>query len=262
MNPNDQILEFVLNEPGASIEHLCWVFNLTEYRLKRILRHIEDDLLGKTIVHHHKNGVWIVELDSERCLGIDWIEDDNGGYIQCAREPEFPDMRCWHHSGWENTEMIAFERRLSYLTGPCEPNPYSVSHLSMIEVDELFSTLNPILPATLLQQQQKKKFMSMLLSALAIMRWKDQMRGRRTEQEIPREFADRHRRSSINTFEFSLQRYFQVLELSPDSTKQDVMKAWRRLARRFHPDTMDGDEERMKIINLAKERIFHVRGWD
>ncbi|MGO9123235.1 MAG: J domain-containing protein [Desulfomonilaceae bacterium] len=262
MNLNDQILKFILDEPGASIERLCGAFNLTEYRLKRIFRNIENGLRGRTIVHHHKNGVWIVEVDSERCLGIDWMEHDNNGYIQCGREPEFPDARCWHHSGWENPELIAFERRLSYLTGPTEPNPYSVSHLSMTEVDELFKTLNGILPATLLQQQQKKKFMSMLLSALAILRWKYQMRGRRTEQEIPREFADRHRRSSINTFEFSLQRHFQVLELSPDSTKQDVMKAWRRLARRFHPDTIDGDEERMKIINLAKERIFYVRGWD
>jgi hypothetical protein len=262
MNLNDQILEFILNEPGASIERLCGVFNLTEYRLKRVFRHIEDGLAGKNLMRHRENGVWVVEVDSERCLGIDWMGHDNGGYTQCGREPEFPDMRCWHHSGWENLEMIAFERRLGYLTGPSEPNPYSVSHLSMIDVDELLKTLNRIQPATLRQQEQKKKFMSMLLSALAILRWKHQMRGRGTEQEIPWEFADRHRRSSINTFEFGLQRHFQVLELSPDSTRQDVMKAWRRLARRFHPDTIDGDEEKMKTINLAKERIFHVRGWD
>ncbi len=262
MDLRDQILKFILDEPGASVERLCRLFTVSEYRLKRIFRHIEKDLHGKNIAHDHKNGVWIVEVDPERCLGIDWMGPDNGGYVQCGRLPEFPDARCWHHSGWENAEMIAFERRLGYLTGPSEPNPYSMSHLSPEEIDELLKALNRIAPATLMQQEQKKRFMSMLQSALAILRWKYQMRGRRIEQEIPWEFADRHRKSSIKTFEFSLQRHFRVLELSPNSTKEEVMKAWRRLARRFHPDTVDGDEERMKAINLAKERIFRVRGWD
>ena len=158
--------------------------------------------------------------------------------------------------------MIAFERQLGYLAGPCEANPYTLSHLSIEQVEELIKTLNLILPATFLQQEQKKRFMAMLLPALAILRWKDQMRRRRMGQTIPPEFAERHRRSSINIFEFSLKRHFQVLELSSDSTKEQVLKAWRKLARRYHPDTLDGDEERMKAINLAKEKIFHVRGWD
>ena len=68
----DQILKLIVDEPGASIERLCRVFHLTEYRLKRILRHIEADLRGKTIVHDPNHGVWIVEVDSERCLGINW----------------------------------------------------------------------------------------------------------------------------------------------------------------------------------------------
>ena len=258
----DQILQLIVDRPGASIDRLCRVFRLTEYRLKRVLRHIEADLRGKTIVHDRNHGVWIVEVDPERCLGINWAPKNGDGYVQCEREPEFPDGRCWRHSGWENTEMIAFERQLGYLAGPCEANPYTLSQLSIEQVEELIKTLNLIDPATFLQQEQKKRFMAMLLPALAILRWKDQMRRHRMGQTVPPEFAERHRRSSINIFEFGLKRHFQALELSSDSTKEQVLKAWRKLARRYHPDTLDGDEEMMKAINLAKEKIFRVRGWD
>jgi DnaJ-domain-containing protein 1 len=261
MEMHDQILKLIVDHPGASTESLCRAFHLTEYRLKRVFRHIEADLHDKTIVHDPNHGVWIVEIDSERCLGIDWAANRGGGYVQCEREPEFPDGRCWRHSRCENAEMVAFERQLGYLAGPCEANPYTLSHLSVEQVEELIKALNLIDPATFMQQEQKKRFMAMLLPALAILRWKDQMRRRRTGQTIPPEFAERHRRSSINVFEFALKRHFQALGLSSDSTKEQVLKAWRKLARRYHPDTVDGDEDRMKAINLAKEKIFRIRGW-
>ena len=38
--------------------------------------------------------------------------------------------------------------------------------------------------------------------------------------------------------------------------------AWKRLAKRCHPDREGGDEEKMKAVNLAKERIFRLRRWD
>jgi DnaJ-domain-containing protein 1 len=262
MEMYDQILQLIVDQPGASTERLCRVFHLTEYRLKRVFRHIEADLRGKTIVHDTDHGVWIVEVDPERCLGINWASNHGGGYVQCEREPEFPDGRCWRHSGWENAEMVAFERQLGYLAGPCEANPYTLSQLTIEQVEKLIKTLNLIAPTTFMQQERKKIFMAILLPALAILRWKDQMRRRRMGQRIPPEFAERHRRSSINIFEFSLKRHFQALELSSDSTKEQVLKAWRKLARRYHPDTLDGDEERMKAINLAKEEIFRIRGWD
>ena len=262
MEMYDQILQLIVEHPGAPIERLCQVFHLTEYRLKRVFRHIEANLRGKTIVYGPDHGVWIVEVDSERCIGINWQGNHGGGYVQCEREPEFPDGRCWRHSAWENLELVAFERQLGYLVGPCEANPYTLSQLSIDQVEELTKTLNLIAPATFMQQERKKRFMVMLAPALAILRWKDQMRRRRMGQGIPREFAQRHSRSSINILEFSLKSHFEALELSSDSTKEQVLKAWRKLARRYHPDTLDGDEERMKAINLAKEKIFRIRGWD
>ena len=82
MDFSDQILKFIFDEPGASVERLCSQFTVNEYRLKRIFRRIEKDLRGKNIVYHHENGVWIVEVDPERCLGIDWMGRDNGGYVR------------------------------------------------------------------------------------------------------------------------------------------------------------------------------------
>ena len=79
---------------------------------------------------------------------------------------------------------------------------------------------------------------------------------------IPPEFFERHRRSSGNTFDYALKKHFLVLEVASDATRQQVLNAWRRLARRHHPDAAGGDEERMKAINLAKERIFRIKRWD
>ncbi len=262
MKLENKVLKLILDAPGTSKEKLRSLFDLTEYRLKRILRHIEADLPGATLVHHLENGVWIVQIDPAKCLGVDWMGTLRRGYVQCSRRPRFSDGRCWHHSRWEDPEMIAFERRLGYLSGPCEPSPYSLSQLTIIELEELIQALKDIVPKTLMDRNRKNKFMAMLLPALAILRWKDRMRRRRVGHWASPEFAERHRRSSVNLFEFSLRQHFQVLELSSDSTREDVLKAWKKLAKRYHPDTSDGDEEKMKAINSAKERIFKIRGWD
>ena len=81
-------------------------------------------------------------------------------------------------------------------------------------------------------------------------------------RRIPPEFEERHRRSSINTYEYSLKKYFILLEVSESASRDDVLKAWRKMARRYHPDAEGGDEEMMKHVNLAKERIFRLRRWD
>jgi DnaJ-class molecular chaperone len=57
---------------------------------------------------------------------------------------------------------------------------------------------------------------------------------------------------------WSGQDYYQVLSVTPDSSLQDVDKAYRKMAFRFHPDrNMMSDEcnERMKQINIAYTAI-------
>ncbi len=259
---HQKILKIIMDEPGTSWKRLRDLFDLTEYRLKRVLRHINRELSGETVVHDHENGVWIVALDPAKCLGTEWCGIRAGGYIQCSGKPDFPDGRCWRHSQCENSELTALARRLYYVAGPCEPTPYTVGQLSLSTVEELLGSLRMIVPATLHDSNQKQKLMKTLLSGRALAKWKDMMRHRRMEPRFPPEFAERHRRSSVNPFEFGLKQHFLVLEIPPESTKKQVLKAWRRLARRYHPDTGSGDEERMKTINLAKERIFRIRRWD
>lgn len=88
------------------------------------------------------------------------------------------------------------------------------------------------------------------------------IRRHRTEQRIPPEFFDRNRTASSRPMEFSFKRYFIVLEVSPKATKEEVLRAWRKLARQHHPDVEGGDEEKMKEVNDAKDRIFRIRRWD
>ena len=48
---------------------------------------------------------------------------------------------------------------------------------------------------------------------------------------------------------------FTTLNISSDSTEQQVLKAWRALAGKHHPDK-NGDEEHMKKLNEAKDRCL------
>jgi DnaJ-domain-containing protein 1 len=262
MNVHEQVLNTILEKPGTSKRHLCRIFELSDYRLNRVLRIIERDLEGRTIVHSHENGVWLVNVDSDKCSGMIWHGPEKGGYHQCGSLPRFQDGRCYEHTQCENPEIVAFRRKLEYLVGPVEPTAHYVSQLPIHVVEELLKKLHLIAPHTRRDELTRSRFFSMIKAALAHLKWKEEMRRRRDEDRIPPEFFERHRRSSINPFEYSLKKYFIVLEVPTDATKEEVLRAWRKLARQYHPDLEDGDEERMKAINLAKDKIFRIRRWD
>ena len=51
---------------------------------------------------------------------------------------------------------------------------------------------------------------------------------------------------------------YKVLGLSPDASDEDVKRAYRRLAKKYHPDLNPGDKEaarRMQEVNAAYEQI-------
>ena len=57
------------------------------------------------------------------------------------------------------------------------------------------------------------------------------------------------------------ENYYQTLGISKDATQKDIKKAYRRLARKFHPDLNPGDksaEERFKNINEAYEILSDI----
>jgi DnaJ like chaperone protein len=66
----------------------------------------------------------------------------------------------------------------------------------------------------------------------------------------------------------SLDEAYNVLEVSPDATNQEVRTAYRKLALKHHPDrvaTLGDDvrkaaEEKFQQINNAKEMIYKARG--
>jgi molecular chaperone DnaJ len=45
--------------------------------------------------------------------------------------------------------------------------------------------------------------------------------------------------------------YYKVLGVSPDATDKEITKAYRRLARQYHPDANPGHEEQFKEISAA-----------
>ncbi len=261
MVPMDTILAAIAHNPGTSKEALCSRFDLTRYRLHRALRHVARDLRGQILVHDDENGVWIIDIDPRRCTGTDWMGADAGGYSQCASEPQFADGCCYVHSRCENPETVAFNRRLSYLCGPAEPSAAGLSELSVPVLEELMAELMLISPLTLHDHKATRHMLRLLTFALARRRYKDELRRGRSEPQIPREFAARHSASSINPFEFMLKKHFACLDLPCTATKEEVLKAWRLLAKKHHPDAAGGDEEEMKKINLAKEKIFKIRCW-
>lgn len=44
---------------------------------------------------------------------------------------------------------------------------------------------------------------------------------------------------------------YEILEISPNSTKDQITKAYRRLAKLYHPDKPNGDTEKFQKINYA-----------
>lgn len=263
MNVREEILKLIQEQPGTPREMLCRLFDLTDYRLNRVFRHIERDLAEQRLMHDKQNGCWIIDIDSSRCSGTEWLGREKGGYVQCSGAPEFPDGSCYEHTLYENPEMVAFQRLLFYLVGPAEPSTRSLCQLSLLQLDELLATVQRIAPASRRDQVAKRKLLAMTLAARATLRWRDAMRRRRMEEpRMPPEFEERHRRSSMNTYEYSLKKHYRVLEVSETASREDVLKAWRKMARQYHPDAEAGDEEMMKTVNLAKEKIFRVKRWD
>jgi len=262
MSLEEQVLICVIEQPGVSRRRLCDMFDLSDYRLNRVFRHLERDFTEKTIVHHPDHGVWLVDLDPERCSGMNWTGAEAGGYQQCLAPGELADGCCYAHSQYENPEMVAFLRKLAYLVGPAEPTAHRIFQLSITEVEALVDRLANISPLTLKDARNKAKYSQILKAGLAMLRWRLQRRRAGSDSWIPPEFRHRHARSSVNPFEYSLKKYFELLQVPTDAAKQEVLKAWKKLCRRFHPDMEGGDEDKMKQINLAKERIFKIRRWD
>jgi hypothetical protein len=256
----EQIVQLILDRPGISKDCLCESFELSPYRLNRTLRVIERDLTTGRVIHFEQ-GVWIIRIDYNKCLGI--LRDTEAGTVgQCGRSPEFPDGRCYEHSESENSEMVAVLQRIRALIGPADPSAYLIGQLPVETVEGLLRRLVYLRPIHRNDSRRRERMIKIVRSALAFLRWKEAMRRQRRGPEIPREFWERHKNSSINPFEFSVKKCFLTLELTPEAAREEVLKAWRRLARKYHPDHGHGDEERMKSINVAKERIFRIKRWD
>lgn len=265
MNQTEIVLQFVMENPGAPRNVVSETFCLSDYRLNRVFRHINRDLCGRSLETDPENGLWVVDINPNMCLGYEWFGADNGGLKQCRQEPLFNDGRCYKHSGVENPELTAFKRRLTYLIGPCDPNPWHLTQLSLHVVEEMFQTLRRISPLTQKDFDERLNLLKVIVSARAWLKWKAEMRRRSSDTRVPPEFEHRHRASSGNTFEYSIRKYFTVLEISPEATREETLRAWKRLARLYHPDASPytgGNEEKMKEINYAKERIFRLRRWE
>lgn len=262
MNLEQDVLSVILRNPGISKHRLSHMFDLSSYRLHRVFRLLAKDLENRMLIHDKDNGVWIVDIDPDFCHDVEWHGVDGGGYRQCGSRPKFPDYRCYMHSQWQSCEMAAFRRELECLVSPCDPSAYHLGQLTLTVIEEMLRKIARIRPVTLQEELARRRFQTMLKSAFAFLTWKDMMRRRRQEQEIPPEFFERHRSSSVRPLEFAVKKFFLILEVPPTSTREEVLKAWRKLARKFHPDTEDGDEEKMKELNHAKDRIFRIRRWD
>jgi hypothetical protein len=256
-----QIMKVILDNPGPSRESLRAAFGLNDYRLSKVLRHIERELTGRAVIGDRENGVWIVAVDDHKCLGMIWLGRAMGGYRQCEQAPCFSDRRCYEHSEFQDPEMLAFLQYVRYLAGPAKPTAYAFLSLGIVRVQELLERILGTVPASKKDRLERERYVKMLRAAYATLKWRALRRGAAQRTEIPFELWERHRRSAINPFEFSVKKYFEVLEIPVDSTRDQVVKAWKNLCRLYHPDLERGDEERMKKINLAKDRIFRIRRW-
>lgn len=48
---------------------------------------------------------------------------------------------------------------------------------------------------------------------------------------------------------------YDILDLEPDCSQQDIIKAYRKLVKKYHPDKPDGDVDLFELINLAFEKL-------
>lgn len=86
--------------------------------------------------------------------------------------------------------------------------------------------------------------------------------------------ADTARKTEfIPTVKMDLKLAYQVLEIdleqNADPTKEEVNRAWKKMARRWHPDKASEatyEQEQLgqfsELVNIAKETIYKQRGWD
>src|SRR6476659_8643510 len=52
--------------------------------------------------------------------------------------------------------------------------------------------------------------------------------------------------------------YYELLQIAPNATEDEIKRAYRKLARELHPDTSGGDpaaEERFKEVTIAYETL-------
>ncbi len=260
-----QIMKFIQSRPGTCKTGICNNFGLSEYRLNRAFRNLSREFGDITFVSSHEHGVYCVELDPCRCSGLDWSDGASKGFFQCQNPPKFSDGRCYEHSHVQSSEMAAFGRKLSYCLGPAEPNARNILSLGMTLIEEFREILTAISPLTKLEFESRSSLMDMFNSAYATLKLRERLKDQRTEGFHWRsEFESRHRASSVNPFEYSLRKLFSLLGIASDSSKEETLRAWKKLARIYHPDTSGdgGDEEKMKELNMAKDRIFRIRRWD
>ncbi len=52
-----------------------------------------------------------------------------------------------------------------------------------------------------------------------------------------------------------IEKYFKVLELEVSANKEEIKKAYRKLAHQYHPDK-GGDEKKMKELNEAYDVLI------
>ncbi|MGC8604951.1 MAG: J domain-containing protein, partial [Desulfomonilaceae bacterium] len=209
------------------------------------------------------HGIWFVQLDKSRCLGMNWLGRNRGGYFQCNQQPAFPDGKCYEHSSCESLEMTAFIRKLTFWLGPREPNPVNLLTLGMFELENLYETLKKITPLTGTEFRVRTKLIRSFKTAYATLKWKRRQSRENLTFNIPPEFGGRKEASSINPFEYSLKKLFSLLGISANSTREETLRAWKQLARLHHPDASGSDsDEKMKELNMVKDRIFKIRRWN
>ena len=63
--------------------------------------------------------------------------------------------------------------------------------------------------------------------------------------------------SKFNSFIKSTDDAYKILEISPDSTDLEVKKAYRDMAKKYHPDKIQSNDEALK--KGAKEKFQRVQ---